>query len=174
MNSTFWQVMDPWGELNTLPAVGLLPGYSSRCRATGSLPSYHLKTSVSGAMNSTKNKNKNQLLSHLLRDVNGAKLSYFWAVVKKILPSLKSETNFSLVQFKWATLRRPLIHLNDEELVFGNLSTAGGPQAFSCRDPGNGYPWCFHGEGVIKFLSGSMRFITCPANRNYFWVLKGL
>lgn len=59
-------------------------------------------------------------------------------------------------------------------LLVHNLSTAGGLQAFSFRDPGNGCPWCFHEESVIKFLSGSMRFITCPVDRNYFWVLKGL
>lgn len=59
-------------------------------------------------------------------------------------------------------------------LFLRNLSTAGGLRAFSRWDAGNGCLWCFHEESVIKFQSSSMRFITCPAHRNYFWVLKGL
>lgn len=55
-----------------------------------------------------------------------------------ILLSSKSKTNFSLVQFKLVTLRRPPIHLNDEELATSDLPTAGGLQAFSFTDPGSG------------------------------------
>lgn len=45
-------------------------------------------------------------------------ISELWS--KVILRSPKSKTKFSLVQSKLATLRRPPIHINDEELVIGS------------------------------------------------------
>lgn len=66
-----------------------------------------------------KQKQKNFFFIFYEMSVEPNWLVYFWAGVKKILPSPKSKINFSSVQFKLTTLKRLLIHLNDGELVIG-------------------------------------------------------
>lgn len=121
---------------------------------------------MSGARTSTKTKKSSFSSS---RGVTGAGLPGLFLSSGEPFPSRKAETRpgspGAVPAGCAAEASQPL---SDEALVSGDLSPAGGLRACSVRDPGNGYPWCVHEESVIKFPSGSMRFITCPASRNHF------
>lgn len=68
-----------------------------------------------------KNKNKNKLLFHLPGAVNGATLTWLFlssGEKRSYLPQ-SPRPIFLWSNLSWLHLRRPPIHLNDEELVIG-------------------------------------------------------
>ena len=73
------------------------------------------------SLQKNKSKNESKLLFHLLWDVNGALLTGLFLSSSKKRPYLPQSPRpiFLWANLSWLNLRRPPIHLNDEEPVIG-------------------------------------------------------